>query len=127
MSQQFSRFLAVGSIGFIIDAIILSSLVHLLDYSPYWSRLPSFIMAATLTWYLNYHWAFIHTGHQTKLLSLSRYFIVQSAGFTTYLITYSFLLYLFPYFLNHPEYPLALASALVFNYLGLNKWVFKTT
>lgn len=128
MSQQFSRFLAVGSIGFIVDATILSSLVHLLDHSPYWSRLPSFIIAATFTWYLNYHWAFMNKAPQTKLLSISRYFVIQSAGITTNLIVYSSLLYLSPYFLIHPEYPLAIASvcALVFNYLGLSIWVFKT-
>jgi putative flippase GtrA len=129
MPQQFSRFIVVGAIGFIIDACVLSTLVHLFYCDPYWSRLPSFILAATCTWHLNYHWAFAQNkNNQAKLLNFLRYFAVQSAGITVNLVIYTSLLFLFPYFYIHPEFSLTIASifTLAFNYLGLNDWVFKT-
>ncbi|ORU89877.1 MAG: hypothetical protein A6F71_02625 [Cycloclasticus sp. symbiont of Poecilosclerida sp. M] len=128
MFQQFPRFLVVGTVGFIVDVSVLSMLVHSLDYSPYWSRLPSFALAVTVTWHLNYHWAFIHNYEGEKLLNFSRYLIVQSVGIGINLFSYAFLLYLTPYFFNHPELSLAIAStiALLFNYLGLSKWIFKS-
>lgn len=127
MTKQFLRFLVVGSCGFIVDAGILSLCVHLFDSSPYWSRIPSFAVAVTLTWYLNYKWAFEAKLDTRKLVSFSRYLLVQGAGISINIAVYIVSLYVSEYFFEHPEFAVALASvvALFFNYFGLKKWVFK--
>lgn len=127
MTKQFLRFLIVGSCGFIVDAGILSLCVHLFDSSPYWSRIPSFAVAVTLTWYLNYKWAFGDRSDTRKLVSFSRYLLVQGAGISINLAVYIVSLYVSEIFFEHPEFAVALASviALFFNYFGLKKWVFK--
>ena len=129
MFQQFLRFLAVGTAGFLIDATLLSLLVHMFGYSPYWSRIPSFLLAVTLTWYLNYHWTFKKTKSEHAFQNFSHYLSVQSIGIVINLLIYMTTLSSSNYFFNHPELAIALASlaALLFNYLCLKKWVFKTS
>ena len=128
MFQQFSRFLTVGATGFITDATVLSILVHVFDYSPYWSRFPSFLVAVTLTWYLNYHWTFEKTKNKQKFQNFGYYLSLQSLGIAINLLIYMTTLYSSNYFFSHPEYAIALASlaTLFFNYFSLKKWVFKT-
>ena len=129
MFKQLPHFLVVGTAGFATDAGILSLLVHIFDYNPYWSRLPSFILAVTLTWYLNYHWVFKETRSKNKFLNFSRYLAVQGIGTAINLFIYMAALYSSNYLFSHPEFAILLAALVVlsFNYLCLKQWVFKKT
>ena len=128
MIREFPRFLIVGSCGFLADAGILGICVHLFDFSPYWARIPSFAIAVTLTWYLNYKWAFEDKSNTRKTVNFGRYLAVQGAGISINFFVYMASLYLSPYLFETPELAIALASiaALLFNYFGLRRWVFKT-
>ena len=128
MIREFPRFLIVGTCGFLVDAGVLGLCVHLFDFNPYWARIPSFAIAVTLTWYLNYRWAFEDKSGRGKIVSFGRYLVVQSAGITINFSVYTASLYYSPYLFELPEFAIALASivALLFNYLGLRRWVFKT-
>jgi putative flippase GtrA len=56
--NQFLRFCAVGTVGFVIDAGILQLLVLGIGMSPYLVRIISFLVAASATWLMNRHYTF---------------------------------------------------------------------
>ena len=56
-ANTFPRFLAVGSVGFMVDAGVLWVLMSL-GGDPYLSRGLSFAMAVSVTWALNRRWTF---------------------------------------------------------------------
>ena len=53
MVKQIFRFGLVGTVGFLVDAGVLSALVMLTSCGPYVARIFSYLCAATVTWYLN--------------------------------------------------------------------------
>ena len=55
---QIARFLIVGAIGFLVDAVVLLLLVHVAGLSRVWSRIPSVLIAMTATWWLHRHFTF---------------------------------------------------------------------
>ena len=57
-SGQIIRFLLVGAIGFVVDAVVLLLLVHVAGMSRVWSRIPSVLVAITVTWWLHRHFTF---------------------------------------------------------------------
>ena len=60
LAPQWTRFLLVGAVGFVVDGAILIALVHGAGLSRAWSRIPSFVVAVTVTWWLHRHFTFAH-------------------------------------------------------------------
>jgi len=56
--SEFVRFCIVGTIGFVVDAAILQSLVSGLGADAYAARVVSFLAAASVTWWLNRRYTF---------------------------------------------------------------------
>jgi putative flippase GtrA len=59
---QIMRFLVVGGIGFVVDAVVLLLLVHGARMSPVWARIPSLLIALTATWWLHRSFTFAWRG-----------------------------------------------------------------
>ena len=59
---QIIRFLLVGGIGFLIDAVALLLLVHGAGMSPVWARIPSLLIALTAAWWLHRSFTFAWAG-----------------------------------------------------------------
>lgn len=81
VSDQFLKFLAVGGVGFVVDAGVLTSLVALgLPAIP--ARVLSFAVAVSVTWVLNRHWTFVASvgAEPREFRMMSRYFAVQTFG-----------------------------------------------
>ncbi|MEM7407470.1 MAG: GtrA family protein [Pseudomonadota bacterium] len=57
-SLQFLSFAVVGCIGFVVDVVALYTLLHGAGLGLYWSRLGSYLAAATATWWLNRSFTF---------------------------------------------------------------------
>ena len=55
---RFLRFCVVGTLGFIVDAGVLTALVSGAGLDPYLARVASFLAAASFTWWLNRRWTF---------------------------------------------------------------------
>ena len=62
-ASEFLRFLVVGALGFIVDAGVLLALVHAGGMSPVWARIPSFLVAVTVTWWLHRDFTFGIASH----------------------------------------------------------------
>ena len=121
---RFASFLAVGGLGFVVDAGILSTLVHVYAWPHFSARAVSFAAAVTVTWYCNRQWVFSRTADRTR--EYSAYFGVQAIGAIINLGTYTLLIALLPMLARMPVIPLAAgaALALLFNYFGASRWVF---
>jgi putative flippase GtrA len=118
----------VGSVGFIVDAAVLTALVRYTDLGVYLPRLVSFPSALTVTWYLNRIWTFPGATTHGRVAQYSRYAIVQTLGALLNLGVYSLAIAIGPaWFASVVAMPLAIASsiALVFNYAGSKVWAFR--
>jgi putative flippase GtrA len=121
---RFPSFVAVGGLGFIVDAAILSTLVHVYAWPHFSARALSFAAAVTVTWYCNRQWVFSRTNDRAR--EYGAYFGVQAVGAVINLGTYALVIALFPALAQLPLIPLAAGAALavVFNYSGASRWVF---
>ncbi len=121
---RFSSFAAVGGLGFVVDAAILSTLVHAYDWSHLSARAVSFAAAVTVTWYCNRRWVFSRTADRAR--EYGAYFSVQAIGAVINLGTYALVIALYPPLSRLPLIPLAAGAvlALLFNYSGASRWVF---
>ena len=117
-------FATVGAAGFVVDATLLSLLVHVGSWSHYTARAVSFAAAVTVTWYCNRHWVFPRTDNAT--FEYGAYFGVQSVGAVINLGAYALIIALLPGLARAPVIPLAVgaALALLFNYWAASRWVF---
>ena len=114
----FSRFFAVGAVGFTVDFLVLSFCVYVLGLSPIWSRLPSASVAICVTWFLNMRFTF-RANPASKKKSLVFYALVKGAGFLINFGIYTALFYTHPFFATYLIVPLAIGSgiAMIFNFI----------
>jgi len=117
----------VGGIGFVIDAGILSLLVHGLGLDPLLSRLLSFPSAMTATWYLNRRVTFSHAISNNPGQEWFRYALVSMSGNLVNFLVYVACIRMSQTMYSYPQAALAIAAivALVFNYLGLSRYAFR--
>ena len=114
----------VGAAGFVVDATILSILVHASGWPHFTARALSFAAAVTVTWYCNRRWVFVRTDDVAR--EYGAYFGVQFVGAVINLGSYALLIVVFPTLGLIPVIPLAggAALALLFNYSAASRWVF---
>lgn len=128
--RRFAAFVAVGTIGFFVDAGVLTALVHYRGANPYAARVLSFAVAVIATWALNRRFTFDSDASSAKerAAEYGRYFSVQSLGAVANLAVYSICLLMWPQLISWLIVPLAFGSAvgLVINFLGSKLWVFRS-
>lgn len=79
-SRSFNRFVLVGGVGFCVDASILAFLTHYGHWSPWYARLPSFLTAVGVTWWMNRRYTFPGRGLDRLAVEAAGYAMIQSAG-----------------------------------------------
>lgn len=104
------RFAVIGSIGFLIDAAVLTALVKGIGWGHYSARAVSFALAVTATWYGNRRWVFDATADKSS--EYARYFSVQIFGALLNLGVYVSILETFPVFAAWPVIPLAIGAGI---------------
>ncbi|MEW6519494.1 MAG: GtrA family protein [Thermodesulfobacteriota bacterium] len=80
MIRELYRFSLVGALGFVVDAASLQLLVSLAGSNPYASRLFSYLLAATTTWWLNRRFTFAACSDTCWRRQWLRYLVVNAAG-----------------------------------------------
>jgi putative flippase GtrA len=81
LRSQFLRFAVVGTVGFLVDAGVLSLAVAAAGMGPYIARVLSFAVAATATWYLNRRYTFPTAERSASLFrQWSRFIVVNALG-----------------------------------------------
>jgi putative flippase GtrA len=123
------RFGAIGGVGFLIDAGVLTWLVRVSGWGLYESRALSFALAVTATWYLNRRFTFANRAGVDRKREYSRYFAVQTLGALINLGVYVAVIAAVPALGAYPVVPLAVGSgaAMVFNFVAARHYAFSAT
>ena len=67
LRREVALFAAGGVIGLIVDAGIVQLLVGVFGWNPYGARAPSFLLAATVTWWWHRHYSFAGRSSRRKV------------------------------------------------------------
>jgi putative flippase GtrA len=120
-------FIAVGAVGFALDAGLMLLTIKALACHPIGARLVSFPVAVTCTWLLNRHWAFRGRGLQSRSVEYVGYFAIQVAGAALNVGVFLGCLLLWPLLASVPLLPLTFgaAVALLFNYALLRRALYR--
>ena len=120
------RFGAIGGVGFLVDASVLTWLVSMKDWGLYESRALSFGLAVTATWYLNRRFTFASRAGTDRGKEYGRYFAAQTLGALINLGVYVAIVGAVPAVAAVPVVPLAVGSgaAMVFNFLASRHFAF---
>jgi putative flippase GtrA len=127
-ARRFAKFVAVGGIGFLVDAGVLTLAVRHLGASVYAARALSFSIAVFATWLLNRTFVFGTAGAGVPLgAEYGRYFVTQVVGAICNLAVFAALIEAVPRFVAMPVVPLAAGAVLgaLVNYGGSAWWVFR--
>ncbi|MDX2471614.1 MAG: GtrA family protein [SAR324 cluster bacterium] len=123
---RISRFAAVGGVGFIVDASILTFLMTGLAWNFYLSRAISFSFAVLATWGLNRVVTFKEGSSHSKKKEAGMYYLTQVMGAGINLGVFVLVVLQFPELNLIPVIPLAVGSAvaLIFNYSCIQFFVY---
>lgn len=134
ISKEAMRYIAVGAIGFTIDAGLFNILSVFVDlgfgaYNPLANKAVSSILAITFTYIGNSRWTFKHrTGRPEGVGRVARYGVVNAIGFGIGLASLGFSRYVlgFDSLLadNISANVVGVGVALVFRFLANRYWVF---
>lgn len=119
------RFAIVGAIGFAVDGAVLYTVLWFFPAAVLLARVPSFLVAATATWWLHRHVTFFYAPrHGRKLVQWLAFVGTNSAGNIVNLGTYMLLAGVARWY---PIAALAVASivAAVLNYVVSRVFVFR--
>ncbi|MCB1955550.1 MAG: GtrA family protein [Rhodocyclaceae bacterium] len=120
------HFVVAGGIGFLVDAGILTLLVRSAGWGPVAARIPSFLTAVSVTWWLNRQWAFRDLRTLRVGTEYRRYIAVQLIGALANLLVYAALIHVQPSLRATPVVPLAVGAiaGLAANYMLSRRFVF---
>jgi len=125
-AREVLSFLAVGSIGFVIEAVLLTGLTRYAAWSPWQARIPSFLTAVLVTWALNRRHTFAERGLQRRSLEAFFYAAIQGGGALVNLGIFGAVLAFWPQLSSMPVIPLAIGAVGGFacNYLLSSKLLY---
>lgn len=112
--------------GFLIEAIVLTSLTIYAAWSPWQARIPSFLTAVSITWALNRRHTFTNRGPQHRSTEAFFYTAIQGGGALINLGIFGACLALLPGLGRLPVIPLAIGAVggFAFNFLLSSKWLY---
>lgn len=125
--KQLITFGIVGSIGFIVDALVLLFLVHVEHWDIVYARINSFLIAVFITWILNRYFTF-----STKTVQINKpkeylyYLTIQSIGAGINFGIFMLLINFFSFLKSWLIIPLAIGSivAMFFNFFMIKRNVY---
>lgn len=128
--KRLFAFAAVGAVGFMVDAAVLTALTQIIAMNVVIARLISFALATVVTWALNRNLVFrvaprASPGNRSEYL---RYLLVQTIGAAVNLTVFLVVVRAIPELVTTPVVPLAIGAmfAMAFNYFASRSWVFKS-
>ena len=123
--RQLVLFALVGGCGFLVDAVLLQTLVWS-GVGPIAARLASFPVAVVTTWLMHRRLTFSGRRTSRRGLELGKYMTAQIVSALLGLAVYTFLVLYAPFFARLPVAALAISSAvgMISNYLFSHYLVF---
>lgn len=120
LMRSLGSFAASGTIGFLVDATVLTLLMRSVHLSAITARAVSFPAAVTVTWLLNRRGAFAGKGLTNSRHEYAGYFAIQLIGAALNLLVFVACLEFWPALVEWPIVALAAgaAIALLFNFFA---------
>lgn len=117
----------VGTVGFLVDASILTLLLSSGYFDLYMARVASFICAVTTTWYLNRQFTFPHSKSQKYFKQWRHFISLNSVGGGINYMVYAMLVTWSVLMSENPILATAIGSlcGLSFNFLSSYHVIFK--
>lgn len=124
--RQFILFGIAGTLGFLVDAGIVSLLVNGLGWDPYLARVLSFLCAVATTFVLNRRFTFAVGARPDLARQAGQYLVAMLGGFIVNYGTYAGLVFEFELVRQWPVLGVAAGSVagLVVNFFSARLWVF---
>ena len=121
---ELARFCVVGTIGFIADAGLTLAFTQGIRWAPLPSRALAFLVAATITWWLNRRFTFRYSAGSSTWLP---YVLLTAVGALINVGLYGAWLSVLGSSAVNIVIGVAIGSlgALVFNFLVSRKWIFR--
>jgi putative flippase GtrA len=104
------NFALVGGVGFGIEALLLTLLVKVAGWQPWYARIPSFLTAVLVTWGLNRRHTFTGRGLERSSVEALCYILIQVGGAAINLAIFGALLFYWPPLGEVPVIPLAIGA-----------------
>jgi putative flippase GtrA len=127
LRKSFVLFVIAATVGFIIDAGVVTALVRWLAWGPWQGRFVSFPLAVTATWWLNRRYAFRGTGGGDRRKEYAAYWAIQLAGAVVNFGIYGLCLHVAPALADWPFVPVAIGglAAMLFNFAVARSTVYR--
>jgi putative flippase GtrA len=127
IGREFVWFMAIGVVGFLVDAALFASLNSGYEWSIGAARAVSASCSIVTTWALNRRFTFAARRSRLWRAELARYVVGQGAGLIVNLGTFALILRLAPSLRSAPIIALALGAtaALLFNFLTARVLAFR--
>jgi putative flippase GtrA len=127
LRKSFALFVAAATVGFIIDAGVVTALVRGFAWGPWQGRFVSFPLAVTATWWLNRRYAFRGTGGGDRRVEYAAYWAIQLAGAAVNFGIYGLCLHEAPVLASFPFVPVAIGgvAAMLFNFAVARSTVYR--
>ncbi len=122
----FLKFCLVGGAAFVLDALVLQSLVTFLALGPVYARIVSFFCAATFTWILNRKYTF-DAATKPSLREFAMYLGLMWVGVTVNWLVFLAVLAVLPLSREIPVIALvpATATALLLNFFSAQRFIYR--
>jgi putative flippase GtrA len=117
----------VGTVGFLVDAGVVTLLFNVLGVDRYSARLLSFATAVTVTWALNRSWTFRGSRHGSVPREYGLYVLAQSGGAAINFALYVLCVTSIAAMAELPAAAVAIGAlgGMAFNYLSARHLVFR--
>jgi len=127
LHHQFVLFAIVGVAGFVVDSAVQFLAMHYGGLGHYWSRLVSYLAAATFTWGANRYYTFAGAQRQGLAGQWLRFLLANAVGGLANLGVYAWLVAHEPLVANWPVLGIAAGSlaGLVINFFLSRTLVFR--
>jgi len=124
--QQLFIFAVVGSVGFVIDSLVLLLSLHVLMLGYYIGRILSYLVAASTTWILNRTYTFKVTNKKNIHLEWASFVSINLSGGLVNYGVYAILIWRFATFREFPVLGVALGSlsGLLVNFFFCKKFLY---
>lgn len=126
-ARQFLLFAIAGTLGFLVDATVITVLVQFGGMNPYLGRLLSFLCAVAVTFLFNRRITFADGARPKPARQAWRYLLAMSVGFTVNYGSFAWLIHSVELVRAWPVMGVAAGSiaGLVVNFASSRWWVFR--
>jgi putative flippase GtrA len=125
--RRAASFIIAGTVGFLVDALVLELLAQVLSLQVHVARLLSFIAAVTATWLVNRRYTFHRESQGGLIAEWCRYFLSSLAGGAFNYAAFALALASIAYVREHLYVGVAIGSfaGMLVNYALYSRFVFR--